>query len=316
MLNDVLLLIMKSEVPTVGRMEIVNEVSASGQLRIKSGANGTVYWGKLKGRPVVVKEFKADVGRAKVWAECNMQYALGHEPRNHVLQPIAFVEWRNAYVDSNSAAIVGDAEGSHVTRQERYGICFPCGTALSDVLQMLRQVKSSAVGLDRRLGWIRAIAEGVANLHSEGVTHRDLKPANIIMMSGPGLDVRGEAFLTDFGSAKVVETMGHARASADAGTLQYTAPEVLRDEPRDYTRVDVYALSVLSWEVLSGKVPFGCVPDAGLREMVKSGDRPEIPDGWPSGAVAAIARGWDGDASQRGSAQDFVRTMFGPSAPT
>ena len=126
---------------------------------------------------------------------------------------------------------------------------------------------------------MRTIAEGAAILHSEGVTRRDLKPPNIIMMSGEGFEVGGEAFLTDFWSARVVEMMGHARASADAGTLQYTPPGVLRDEPQDYTRVDVYALSVMSWDVLSGRVPFGAAPEAAVREMVKNGDRPEIPDG-------------------------------------
>jgi serine/threonine protein kinase len=165
------------------------------------------------------------------------------------------------------------------------------------VLQTLRQGKSSAVSVDRRLRWIRAIAEGVSSLHSEGVTHRDLKPANVIVMSGAGFEVGGEAFLTDFGSARVVETMGRARASADAGTLQYTPPEVLRDEPRDYTRVDVYALSVMSWEVLSGKAPFGSAPEAAVREMVKSGDRPAVREGWPDGAVAAIVRGWETSSS-------------------
>jgi len=78
-----------------------------------------------------------------------------------------------------------------------------------------------------------------------------------------------------------------ARPSAGAGTLQYT-PEVRRETRMDARRP--YALQVTSWEVPSGKVPFGGVPDAALRETVKSGDRPEIPDGWPDGAVAALVR--------------------------
>jgi len=123
-LNKMMLLLMRTEVPTVGRTEIVNEVDANGQVRIKSGDSGTVFWGTLKGRACVLKEFKADVSRAKVWAECNMQYALGHGPRDHVLQPIVFVSCR-----------VGDAEASEFcggggsgAEQERYMICFPRGS--------------------------------------------------------------------------------------------------------------------------------------------------------------------------------------------
>jgi hypothetical protein len=68
-----------------------------------------------------VKEFKASVSRAKVWAECNMQYALGHEARNRVLQPIAFVEWRDEWTGSDSAGIFGESdEAAARTRQERY----------------------------------------------------------------------------------------------------------------------------------------------------------------------------------------------------
>ena len=93
------------------------------------------------------------------------------------------------------------------------------------------------------------------------------------------------------------------------GTLQYTAPEVLWNEPREYTTVDVYALSVVSWEVLSVKAPFGGVAEPAVREKVKKGERPPIPSEWPKKAQEAIRRGWDGCPAKRGTAGDFLATM-------
>ena len=244
-----------------------------------------------------------------------MQYALGHDPQNHVLQPIAFVEWREFDAD------IGDF-GRRGVQRARHGVCFPRGAALSEALRGIREGPPTQFDFECRLGWVQTIAEGVCSLHSEGVTHRDLKPGNIILVTGTGpagFDVAGaeprrdEVYLTDFGCARVMESLGQAGAAASqVGTLQYMAPEVLWNEPRDDARVDVYALSIVSWEILSVEVPFGGVPDPTAREMVRKGVRPQIPSEWPRGVREAIGRGWNSSALQRGSAQQFFATMYGP----
>ena len=196
----------------------------------------------------------------------------------------------------------------------RYGICFPCGVALSEVLRGIREGQLRHFDFGRRLRWVRTIAAAVARLHSGDVTHGDLKPHNIILRM-PTAQGREEIYMTGFGSAKVMESQKPAeRAVSPMETLQYTAPEVLRHAPRQYSSVDVYALSVLSWEILSVATPFGGMAAPALREVVCSGARPSIPMDWEPAVRTAIERGWDANAAKRGTVHDFLATMFGPSA--
>ena len=194
------------------------------------------------------------------------------------MHTIAFVEW----TESNASA---RELGAVVADQERFGICSLRGIALSEALMVMRIGKGVQFIFERRLRWVRTIAEPVGHLHSEGVTHRDLKPHNIILVTAlgavwDGADATEDWYLTDFGCAWVVESKNPATplvGQGQVGTLQYMAPGVPWSKPREYDRVNVYELS---WELLSGKPPFSNVPEAALREIVRNDDRrsrPEIP---------------------------------------
>ena len=88
----------------------------------------------------------------------------------------------------------------------------------------------------------RAVALALADAHDSGVIHGDVKPSNIL------LNRRGEPILTDFGAAAV-------------GTPAYMAPERLRGEAAGRERAgDVYALGVVLYELLSGRLPCGDDP--------------------------------------------------------
>jgi serine/threonine protein kinase len=86
--------------------------------------------------------------------------------------------------------------------------------------------------------------------HRRGVIHRDVKPSNVI------LDSEGAAYLMDFGIAKVLGKSGDLTATGAAiGTPAYMAPEQALGEKVD-SRTDIYALGVVLYEMVVGRVPF------------------------------------------------------------
>jgi tRNA A-37 threonylcarbamoyl transferase component Bud32 len=313
MLHELLLALQTGGAPAVAKSDIEYDVPT----RSKAGASAIVVFGKYHGAPVVVKEFKAGSKREKVWAECNLQYGLGKVPLNHVLSPTGFVSWRESEV------VLSDNGAETTKERDRYGICFPRGFALSEVLCWIREGRLTRFDFNSRLRWAQTVAEGVAHLHNDGVTHRDLKPPNIIVMitaaAAEGAEPHSEIYLTDFGCAKATELISQSGAvPGQVGTLQYMSPEVLGNEPREYMSVDVYALSMVSWEILSAEVPFGSdIPEPALRMMVRRGERPYIRPDWPHAVQTAIRRGWAADAAERGTAEKFadaLRSAMPPAA--
>lgn len=103
----------------------------------------------------------------------------------------------------------------------------------------------------------RQLAAALEAAHAQDVIHRDLKPENVLLADS------GEAFITDFGVARSVTTAGLTRAGAIVGTLDYLSPEQARGEEVDGCS-DLYALGLLLFEMLSGRLPFA----GGSREEV------------------------------------------------
>ena len=101
----------------------------------------------------------------------------------------------------------------------------------------------------RAVAIARQLAAALTAAHAEGVVHRDLKPANVLVDEG------GRAFITDFGVARSMTAAGPTQTGAVVGTPDYLSPEQARGEPVD-GRSDVYALGILLFEMLSGRLPF------------------------------------------------------------
>jgi serine/threonine protein kinase len=100
------------------------------------------------------------------------------------------------------------------------------------------------------LALIQPVIAALAYAHSRGVLHRDIKPSNIIIATD------GQVYLADFGLARMVQS-ATSTLSQDmlVGTPQYISPEQAKGEPTD-ARTDVYALGVVLFEMLTGRVPF------------------------------------------------------------
>src|SRR5207249_2962074 len=94
------------------------------------------------------------------------------------------------------------------------------------------------------------LASALSYAHEHGIIHRDVKPVNVLM------DRSGRPILSDFGIAKVLAgTKELTRHGAGVGTPEYMSPEQCQGGPVD-GRADIYALGVMLFEALTGRLPF------------------------------------------------------------
>ncbi len=109
--------------------------------------------------------------------------------------------------------------------------------------------RAGPIGAARAIAIARQVAEGLAEAHRMGVIHRDLKPQNIMV------DRDGRARIMDFGLSRFLESEGMTGSGVMLGTPEYMSPEQV--EARDVdARSDLYAMGVILFEMVTGRVPF------------------------------------------------------------
>jgi serine/threonine protein kinase len=116
-----------------------------------------------------------------------------------------------------------------------------------------RIVQGSPMRAAKVISIAAAVAEGLGAAHEQQIIHRDLKPENILLpRSG---DSKTLVKIIDFGIARIIDTPSITTTQHIMGTPEYIAPEQALGQPVDH-RADIYALGVLMYEMLSGKLPF------------------------------------------------------------
>ncbi len=154
---------------------------------------------------------------------------------------------------------------------------------------------------------LRQLAEGIDALHARGLLHRDLKPSNVLV------DGSGRVVVLDFGL--VTHLSAASNDSGVSGTPAYMAPEQAAGD-RIGPPADVYALGVMLYEALAGRLPFhGSSLAVMMRKQVEDPPdprelEPNAPEDLCSLAMAMMSR----EPSRRPTAREIVQRLDGDSS--
>ena len=106
---------------------------------------------------------------------------------------------------------------------------------------------------------MKQIGEGISYLHSFGIIHRDIKPDNILITN------KNEIKIIDFGLSKIIGNT--EKTNEGYGTLHYAAPEILLRIPYG-KEIDIWALGILLFYILTGRNPFIGINEDDLAEQI------------------------------------------------
>jgi hypothetical protein len=157
---------------------------------------------------------------------------------------------------------------------------------------------------EEALRWLRGICAGIAHLHDCGIVHRDLKPSNIFLENGV-------VKIGDYGLSKFISASRRSGQTGSVGTVHYMAPELVKG--RYGKEVDLYALGIILYEMLTGRVPFdGESPGEILMKHLTA--EPEV-SGLPSPYREVVARLLEKDPQRRYPSVAAMLVELNGSAP-
>ena len=215
-----------------GSYELGEELTGGGMSRV------FVATERALGRKVVVKvlppELAAGVNRERFRREIQLAARLQHP---HIVPLLS----------------AGEVEGGSIDGGERlstlyYTMPFIEGESLRE-----RLARSGALPVRDVVRMLHDVVDALAYAHARGVVHRDIKPGNILTQGS-------HALVTDFGVAKALSAAlpgaGSTTSGTVVGTPAYMAPEQLAADPSADHRMDLYAVGLVAYELLSGESPF------------------------------------------------------------
>jgi eukaryotic-like serine/threonine-protein kinase len=185
----------------------------------------------------------------------------------------------------------------------------------SDLAHRLQE--HGAIAIEEAIDYLLQACEAIAEAHAAGIVHRDLKPANLFLTRRA--DGSSLVKVLDFGISKATLPAGSqpdmslTKTASVMGSPLYMAPEQMRSTRSVDARADIWALGVILYELLSGKVPFEATTMPELCAMVLTEApaplRDKRPD-TPPGLWAVIERCLQKDPAQRfGNVSDLANAL-------
>ena len=147
-------------------------------------------------------------------------------------------------------------------------------------------------------------ATGIAYLHSQQpvILHRDLKSMNLLVSDSFVIKV------CDFGLSRSKIVTG---IMTRIGTVQWAAPEILREEEYN-EKCDVYSFAIVLWELWSHSIPFqGLTPYQIAMDVARKKRRPPLSSSCPKPLSALIRSCWDDNPKMRPEMPAVVRALEG-----
>ena len=195
------------------------------------------------------------------------------------------------------ARLLANIQNNFVTRLIESGVDrefhylameFVEGTNLKNWLKCLSR-KSESVGEIDALNLVADVARALVDAHQQEIIHRDIKPENILLARKETADAEVDSDelaiekvsvkLSDFGIARHVqqtESMEMTRAGAFLGTPNYMSPEQCKGDAEITPATDIYALGVLLFQLLTGRLPFSSSDPMKLAAMHCFDEAPSV----------------------------------------
>jgi serine/threonine protein kinase len=266
------------------------------------GGIGIVYLARdqrIHGRPVVIKLLLEELARhdSKAWFEKKFKEEI--KALSKITHPgVVRVLDMGELTDGRSYLVM-----QHIS-----------GDSLRD------HIGPQGMELQRAARLVRQIGQALAGAHEQGVLHRDLKPENIMLQN-----IAGEEYIKiiDFGIATVLDkTMTpETRITAIAGTVAYMAPEQLIGKPSAAS--DIYALGTISYEMLTGRLPYNPASIYQLLELQRAGVRvkpcevrPDLPEAAQTAILKALSFNPEDRQKRAGEFSDALAEALEAGKPT
>ena len=195
--------------------------------KLGEGGMGAVYMGvdTMLDREVAIKALKPELARQTSVVERFRKEAVTLAKLNHPNIATLYTMFRQG--------------------EELYMVLeFVRGETLDNIMQ-----RRGALPAEEAIPVFCQVLDGIDHAHDLGIVHRDIKPANMMLTE------KGTLKVLDFGIARLLGSARMTRAGNIIGTLEYMAPEQVRGLETD-GRSDIYALGMMLYEILTGKLPF------------------------------------------------------------
>jgi eukaryotic-like serine/threonine-protein kinase len=178
---------------------------------------------------------------------------------------------------SREASAAAQIKSPHVVQIFDHGV-LPGGVPFivmellegEELSQLMR--RQGTVGVEQTSQIISQMCKALAKAHARGVIHRDIKPDNVFLV-----DSDGEIFvkLLDFGIAKQTQESVHVTSTGSVmGTPHYMSPEQLLSSKHVDPRSDLWAVGVVAYHCITGRVPFDGETFAGIALAIAQGEYP------------------------------------------